>query len=100
LQQQPLGTAVAGRQGMPTSPQRIVYILKSADQPPRYYTGVTTELGKRLEAHNAGRCSHTAKYRPWAVDVVVKFADEPRALKFEKYLKSGSGVEFARRHLR
>jgi hypothetical protein len=30
----------------------------------------------------------------------VKFADERRALKFEKYLKSGSGAEFARRHFR
>ena len=29
---------------------------------------------------------HTANHRPW----VVKFADEVRALKFERYLKSGS----------
>ncbi len=49
--------------------------------------------GARLAAHNAGRCSHTAKHRPWAVDVFVTFADETRALKFEKYLQSGSGVE-------
>jgi hypothetical protein len=41
-----------------------------------------------------------SSYPPWAVDVIVKFADEARALKFEKYLKSGSGVEFARRYLR
>jgi len=34
------------------------------------------------------------------VEVVVKFADEARALKFEKYLKSGSGAEFAKRRLR
>lgn len=81
-------------------PKRIVYILKNADNPPRFYTGVTADLRARLDAHNAGRCSHTAKHRPWAVDVVVKFADEMRALKFERYLKSGSGVEFARRHLR
>ena len=85
---------------MPASPQRIVYILKNAESPPRFYTGLTSDLAARLEAHNAGRCSHTAKHRPWAVDVVVKFADEARALQFEKYLKSGSGVEFARRHLR
>jgi putative endonuclease len=85
---------------MATSLQRIVYILKNADAPPRFYTGVTADLAARLEAHNAGRCSHTAKHRPWVVDVIVKFADEHRALKFEKYLKSGSGVEFARRHLR
>ena len=74
--------------------QRIVYILKNADNPPRFYTGITADLGARLDAHNAGRCSHTAKYRPWAVDVIVNFADEPRARRYEKYLESGSGVEF------
>ena len=80
--------------------QRIVYVLKNTENPPRFYTGVTANLRARLEAHNAGRCSHTSKHRPWVVDVIVKFADETRALKFEKYLKSGSGFEFARRHLR
>lgn len=85
---------------MATSSQRVVYILKNSANPPRYYTGVTSDLGARLEAHNAGRCAHTAKQRPWVVDVIVKFADEPRALKLEKYLKSGSGVAFAQRHLR
>jgi hypothetical protein len=32
--------------------------------------------------------------------VIVEFADEPRAVAFENYLKSGSGVAFAKRHLR
>ena len=85
---------------MATLPQRIVYVLKNSDNPPRFYTGITADLRARLEAHNADRSLHTAKYRPWALDVIVKFADENRALRFEKYLKSGSGVEFARRHLR
>ena len=80
--------------------KQTVYVLKSEAEPPRYYTGLTSDMTSRLDAHNAGRCSHTAKHRPWAVDVIVKFADESRAAKFEKYLKSGSGVEFARRHLR
>jgi hypothetical protein len=35
-----------------------------------------------------------------AIDVVIEFADEERAVRFERYLKSGSGVAFARRHLR
>jgi hypothetical protein len=43
---------------------------------------------------------HTARHRRWAADIVVTCADETRAVKFEKYLKSGSGVEFARRHFR
>ena len=71
---------------MATSPQRIVYVLENSDDPPHFYTGVTADLGARLEAHNAGRCSHTAKHRPWTVDVIVTFADGTRALEFEKYL--------------
>ena len=82
------------------TPKRTVYVLKNADTPPRYYTGVTSDLPKRLVVHNKGGCSHTAKHRPWHVDVIVKFADEWRATRFEKYLKSGSGSSFAKRHLR
>ena len=82
------------------TPKRTVYVLKNAGIPPRYYTGVTGDLKARLDDHNAGRCPHTSKHRPWTVDALVKFRDEARALRFERYLKSGSGVEFARRHLR
>jgi len=83
-----------------TPPQRIVYVLRSESDAARYYTGLTSNLSTRLDAHNAGRCSHTASGRPWRVDIMVKFSDEARAVAFEKYLKSGSGHEFARRHLR
>ena len=80
--------------------ERFVYVLKNAEIPPRYYTGVTSDLSKRFADHNAGGCRHTAKYRPWSIDVVIEFADERRAVAFERYLKSGSGVAFAQRHLR
>lgn len=85
---------------MASLPQRIVYVLKNTETPPRYYTGLTSDLEARLAVHNKGGCPHTAKHRPWAVDLFVKFADEERAIRFEKYLKSGSGFEFAGRHLR
>ena len=80
--------------------KRLVYVLKNGGDPPRYYTGVTSDTTRRLAEHNAGSCTHTAKHRPWCVDVVVEFADERRAVAFERYLKSGSGVAFAQRHLR
>ena len=80
--------------------KRIVYILRSRTDPTRYYTGVTADLRARLDDHNAGRSPHTALARPWAVDVVVTFADERRALAFERYLKSGSGRAFAQQYLR
>jgi predicted GIY-YIG superfamily endonuclease len=85
---------------MPSLPQRVVYILKNMDTPPRYYTGVTSDLAARLISHNDGPSQHTAKHRPWRIDVAIKFADERRAIRFERYLKSGSGVAFAQRHLR
>jgi putative endonuclease len=81
-------------------PQTIVYVLKSSAEPTRYYTGLTSNLAGRLDAHNSGRVPHTADGKPWIVDVVVEFADERRAVAFEKYLKSGSGCAFAQRHLR
>ena len=81
-------------------PKRFVYVLRNRNTPPRYYTGLTGNIAARLEAHNAGRCPHTSRGGPWAIDVVIEFADEERAVTFEKYLKSGSGVAFAHRHLR
>jgi predicted GIY-YIG superfamily endonuclease len=81
-----------------TAPKRFVYVLKNEDG--RHYTGLTTDVASRLVDHNAGRCAHTEKGRPWHVDIVVEFADEARAIAFEQYLKSGSGTAFAKRHLR
>lgn len=77
-----------------------VYALRSKSDSTRYYTGLTSNWRARLEAHNDGRCSHTAKHRPWDVDVIIQFTDERRALNFERYLKSGAGCAFAKRHLR
>ena len=81
-------------------PRRFVYVLKNGATPPRYYTGITCDVARRLGQHNAGQSHHTATGGPWHVDVVVEFADEPRAVRFEQYLKSGSGCAFARAHLR
>jgi len=80
--------------------KRFVYVLKNAECPPRFYTGLTSDVARRLAEHNAGRCSHTADKGPWSIDVAIEFADERRAVAFERYLKSGSGVAFAHRHLR
>ena len=82
------------------SDKRFVYVLRNRSTPMRYYTGVTANMTARLAVHNAGRCPHTADGRPWNIDLVVEFTEETRALKFARYLKSGSGVAFAKRHLR
>lgn len=83
-----------------SAPRRFVYIIKNGNRPPRYYTGLTSDVSARLAAHNEGRCGPTSTGRPWHVDVAIEFADEPRAVAFERYLKTGSGWSFALRHFR
>ena len=52
--------------------KRFVYVLKNGADPPRYYTGLTADMTRRLAEHNAGSCARTAKHRPWSLDVVVE----------------------------
>ena len=49
---------------LPVARFHYVYILRSESEPERHYTGITGNLRSRLQAHNAGLCEHTAKYRP------------------------------------
>lgn len=76
-----------------------VYILQSAKDPSRHYTGITADLRDRVKRHNAKDVPHTAKYAPWAIKTYVAFSDASRASSFEKYLKSGSGRAFAKARL-
>jgi len=78
--------------------KHFVYVLKNADTTPRFYIGLSSDVTRRISDHNAGRCPHTARHRPWERHVVIEFPDERRALLFERYLKSGSGRAFAKRH--
>ncbi|MEO8076033.1 MAG: GIY-YIG nuclease family protein [Acidobacteriota bacterium] len=78
--------------------KRLVYVLKNEDTTPHFYVGLTSDVASRLSDHNAGRCPHTARRRPWRLHVVVVFTDEQRAIRFERYLKSGSGRAFAKQH--
>ena len=83
-----------------SEPKRFVYILKSISDPTQHCVGVTSNVFARLCAHNAGLSAHTAEHRPWKALVVIEFDEEEPARRFEKYLKTGSGLEFSRRHFR
>lgn len=74
-----------------------VYILqsKSFDE---IYTGFTKDLKKRIAEHNSGKSSHTNKFKPWTLLTYTAFENESSARAFEKYLKTGSGIAFARKH--
>ena len=78
---------------------KYVYILQNIGDIDRFYIGITGDLKERLAKHNAGDVTHTAKHLPWSLKTYVAFSDDARALAFERYLKSGSGRAFAKRHL-
>jgi putative endonuclease len=83
---------------MDTRPKWFVYYVRCLAEPHRTYTGLKSSVTARLAAHNAGRVASTARHTPWELLAAVEFQDESTAIRFERYLKSGSGPSFARRH--
>jgi predicted GIY-YIG superfamily endonuclease len=82
------------------SDANTVYVLTSQRHVGRYYTGITSDMARRLAFHNAGESRHTASGCPWRVVATITVADPTRAGEFEMYLKTGSGRAFAARHFR
>ena len=66
--------------------QPVVYILASASGR-ALYIGVTTNLGRRLAEHRAGKVTHTARYRIHRLIFVETCATAPEAIAREKQLK-------------
>jgi len=73
-----------------------VYSLKCKDG---YYIGCTDGLKDRMARHQKGQVPATAKRLPVKLEFYFAIADKYKAFKFEKYLKSGSGRAFIKRHL-
>ncbi|PIV31801.1 hypothetical protein COS33_01310 [Candidatus Wolfebacteria bacterium CG02_land_8_20_14_3_00_37_12] len=73
-----------------------VYILKCFDG--KLYTGCTENLEERLERHNNGYVLATENRRPVKLITHIVFSDKYKAFEFEKYLKSGSGRAFLKKH--
>lgn len=71
------------------------YIIRSKSFPEKTYIGYSTDLKKRLDYHNAGKCKYTANFVPWELVFYAAFKDKKKAMDFEKYLKSHSGKAFA-----
>ena len=76
-----------------------VYLIESIHFAGERYVGVTNDLKRRLAEHDDGLSHHTAPFRPWRLVTYVAFNSQRQADAFEKYLKSGSGHAFARKHL-
>ena len=77
----------------------IVYILESLSDH-GWYIGYSTDLKKRLEAHNSHRIVSTAHRGPWKLIYAEAYLEKMDALGREKFLKSGSGHRFVHKQLR
>jgi len=72
-----------------------VYSLKCKDG---YYIGCTDNLKDRLLRHQKGNVSATSDRLPIELDFYFALKDKYKAFNFEKYLKSGSGRAFTKKH--
>jgi predicted GIY-YIG superfamily endonuclease len=72
-----------------------VYSLKCKDG---HYVGCTDNLKNRLERHQKGQIPATTDRLPVKLDLYFAVNDKYKAFEFEKYLKSGSGRAFMKKH--
>jgi predicted GIY-YIG superfamily endonuclease len=75
-----------------------VYLIESTHYQGHHYVGITDDLKQRFIDHNAGRSSHTRKFKPWRLISYTALAAQKVAGEFESYLKTGSGKAFLRHH--
>ena len=70
--------------------QSYVYILKCSDD--SYYTGITSNLIKRIKEHKIGlhKDSYTYSRRPIKMVFYAEFTDINLAIKTEKQIKNWS----------
>jgi predicted GIY-YIG superfamily endonuclease len=73
-----------------------VYVLKCNDE--KSYIGCTNDLKDRIERHNKGYVPATKERLPIKLISYFAFSNKYTAFNFEKYLKSGSGRAFMKKH--
>jgi putative endonuclease len=75
------------------------YVLKSRKNN-TFYTGVTTNLKKRLDEHNKGLVISTKHRRPLQLIYYEACLDKDDAFRREKYLKTGMGKRYLKNRLK
>lgn len=74
-----------------------VYLLKLSNGD--FYVGRSDNLKRRIGEHKRGEDQTTSKFLPIKLVTYFAFDNKTNAVKFEKYLKTGSGIAFRRKHL-
>ena len=77
---------------------KYVYILESLNSRTFLHRRSPHDLQARFAKHNAGEVPAYIEIQTLADTTYIAFSDEQLAIAFEKYLKSGSGRAFAKKH--
>jgi hypothetical protein len=91
-------TSFATGRAMRGTGKRFAYFIRSQREPVRDDVGITSDPDRCLEWHSDDYCGHTTRHRPWSFVVVLEFSAERSGVAVGRYLKSGSGRAFAKRH--
>lgn len=75
-----------------------VYLIKSDNDPTKFYKGFTTDITKRLAKHNNVLVKSITPYIPWNLQTVISVDSEDKVIQFERYLISHSGRAFSSKH--
>jgi putative endonuclease len=67
-----------------------VYIIQSVVNH-SFYTGMTSDIEKRILEHNSGKGTYTKKFMPWKLVYFEVCENRIAARKREKYLKTAEG---------
>ncbi|MEK7180042.1 MAG: GIY-YIG nuclease family protein [Patescibacteria group bacterium] len=74
------------------------YVLKSKKDT-KLYTGWTDNLKNRILAHNSGKVQSTASRRPFSLLYYEACQDKAKAIRREKYFKTGYGRKFLKNRI-
>ena len=89
----PLGLSLEEQGRTPVSPSYSVYVLRSLKDG-KLYTGMTTDVQRRLQEHNHGKNPSTRHRRPFLLVHAEVYPSRAEAAKWEHFLKSGPGHKY------
>ena len=75
------------------------YVIQSIKDD-QLYTGITSDLKKRLTEHNQGLNFSTKRYKPWKIVYYEACMGKDDAVRREGYLKTTQGIRLIKRRLK
>jgi len=76
----------------------FVYVVES-ETTGRHYTGLTSDLRRRIAEHNQDSSTSTKHRGPWRLLYEEEFQSLPEAVRRERFFKTGKGREELKRIL-